>query len=121
MSGAMDKEKIYEELRNYHTNRFPEKIKNPRVNDLRIEFGEMEDSIIGMILSLISGNTEFVDATKELATFEDKLQTVMPTEGNDANRNLFATKIKWLGELLVMAKEANFKLRPIRIVRTAIR
>ncbi len=114
MSGALDKEKIYEVLRNYHTHHFPTKIKNATVNDLRLEFGQMEDKIIGMILSLANGKAEYVDSSKELANFEDKLNRNLPPNQEDATRNLFASKIVQLSDLLAMAKEAGFRLRPVR-------
>lgn len=113
MSGALDKEKIYEELRNYHTHLFPAKIKNPTVNELRVEFGQMEDKIIGMILSLANGKAEFVDSSKELANFADKLRRNMPAD-QEASRNLFAAKIGKLTQLLTVAKDAGFRLRPVR-------
>lgn len=112
---AINKEKIFEELRNYHTHRFPVKIKNAEVETLRVEFGEIEDRIVGMILSLVNGKAEFLDATKELNNFQDKLKRNLPADsGDDANRNLFATKITELTAVMAMAKDSGFKLRPIR-------
>lgn len=115
---ALAKEKIFEELRNYHTHQFPA-IKSPEMNNLRTEFGAMEDRIVGMILSTISGRAEFIDFAKELDTFQDKLKRTMPADGNndETSRNLFASKISQLSEMMALAKESGFKLRPVKVAR----
>ena len=115
MSGALDKEKIYDVLRVYHTHQFPVKIKDPVVDNLRNEFTQMEDQIISMILSLANGKAEFIDPSKELGNFQNKLQRNLPSDSDqDANRNLFTNKINELNNLLTMAKDAGFRLRPVR-------
>lgn len=114
---ALAKEKIFEELRNYHTHQFPA-IKSPEMNNLRTEFAAMEDRIVGMILSTISGRAEFIDSAKELDTFQDKLKRTMPADGGDeTSRNLFASKISQLSEMMALAKESGFKLRPVKAIR----
>jgi hypothetical protein len=110
---ALDKEKIFEELRNYHTQKFTT-IKNPELNDLRTEFVEMEDRIVGMILSLVNGKAEFSDATKELVKFQKKLERTAPAKSDEASRNLFVAKIGKLENLLAFAKKSDFKLKKIR-------
>ena len=118
---VIDREKIYGELRNYHLEQFPN-ITNPRVNNLRVEFGVIEDTIIGMILSLVNGKAEFIDTTNELNAFRDRLKIVMPAGlEEDANRNLFASKLERLGDLLVLAKESHFKLRTVRVAKSMAR
>jgi hypothetical protein len=115
---VIDKEKIYVELRNYHLEQFSDSV-NPRINKLRVEFGTIEDNIIGMILSLVNGKAEFVDAASELNAFQDKLRVVVPDE--DINKNLFMSKIQQLMDLLVLVKESNFKLRTVRVAKAAVR
>jgi hypothetical protein len=71
-----------------------------------------------MILSTISGRAEFIDSAKELNTFQDKLKRTMPADGNDeTSRNLFASKISQLSEMMALAKESGFKLRPVKAAR----
>lgn len=113
MSGAMNKEKIFEELRNYHLTQFSDKI-SLEVNNLKIEFGLIEDKIIGMLLSLVNGKGEFIDSAQELNTFRDKLNTAASDDIDTASRNLFASKIGKLLDIMVFAKESNFKLRTVR-------
>jgi len=111
---ALNKEKIFEELRNYHTQQFPAKIKNPVMDNLRNEFAVMEDRIVGMILSLVSGKSEFVDSTNELNSFQAKVKTSTPENEEHANKNIFAAKISKLAELVSFAKESGFKLKTVR-------
>ena len=116
---AIYKEKIFEELRNYHTRRLPAKIENPQVDDLRTKFNLVEDRIVGMILSLVNGKTEFVDSTKELNTFETALNSMPANSEDEANKNIFVSKIKSLGEIMIMARESDFKLRKVRGAKPA--
>lgn len=115
---AIGKEKIFEELRNYHTHQFPVKIKNLAVDNLRTEFVVLEDKIVTMVLSLISGKTEFVDATKDLDMFQNKLERTMANDdGNEISKNLFVAKISKLSEIMIIAKDSDFKLKPVRIAK----
>jgi hypothetical protein len=42
----------------------------------------------------------------------------MPADGNDeTSRNLFASKISQLSEMMALAKESGFKLRPVKAAR----
>ena len=109
----VNKEKIFEELRNYHVQQFPDKFKNPIVSDLRVEFGDLEDKIVGMILSLVNGKAEFLDSTADLNSFQDKLTRTLPEDGaNDANRNLFTSKISLLTDLMVWQKNRILNSKP---------
>jgi hypothetical protein len=112
---AINQEKIYEELRNYHTNQFPD-TKNSEVENLRTEFGVIEDKIIGMLLSLMSGKTEFVDITKELNIFKEKIANHLPDVDN--SKQIFISKISKLFEIMAQAKESNFQMKKTRIVRS---
>ena len=108
---AIDKEKVFDELRNYHTQRFPEKIKNPELDSLRREFIEMEDRVVSMILSLVNGKAEFIDPSKELASFQKRLE---PISTDAATKNIFSEKILKLEGLMAFAKNSDFKLKRIR-------
>ena len=119
---ALDKEKIFEELRNYHTDKFPANIKNLELNNLRIEFAEMEDRIVSMILSLVAGKAEFVDSSKDLLSFQKKFEmTAIADKSDQASRNLFVSKIGKLEELLEFAKKSDFKLRRVKLSKYADR
>src|SRR3989338_7140570 len=119
---ALDKEKIFEELRNYHTDKFPANIKNLELNNLRIEFAEMEDRIVSMILSLVAGKAEFVDSSKDLLSFQKKFEMTATADKRDqASRNLFVSKIGKLEELLEFAKKSDFKLRRVKLSKYADR
>jgi hypothetical protein len=111
---AIDKEKIYEKLRSYHTDKFPAKMNNQEVETLKDKFSLVEDRIVGMILSLVNGKTEYVDSTKELATFQDALKSMPTSGGDEANKSLFASKIDKLVEIMTMAKDSDFQLRKVR-------
>ncbi len=118
---ANNKEAVFEELRNYHTERFPEKIEDSQLHDLRIKFGELEDQIIGMILSLVNGKTEFVDSSEDLNSFQDRLNTISRGEKqNDPVENIFASKISKLLEILDLTKKFDFQLRPARRAKAVV-
>ncbi len=119
---AINKEKIFEQLRNYHLRQFPATVKNLQVNDLRAEFAVIEDKVIGMLLRLVDGKEEFADTTVELNTFQDKINRHMPQNGEDEeSKNLFATKISQLLGILALAKESGFKLRPVKGYRAMVK
>lgn len=119
---AMNKEKIFEELRNYHLQQFPTTVTDVQVNELRTEFATIEDKVIGMLLRLVDGKEEFVDTTGELNSFQEKINRHMPQNGeDDESKNLFATKISQLLGILALAKESGFKLRPVRGYRAMVR
>ena len=112
---AINKERIFEQLRNYHLQQFPATVKNLRVNEFRAEFGTIEDKVIGMLLKLVDGKEEFADSTSELNAFQDKINRHMPENGEDEeSRNLFITKIGQLSGILTLAKESGFTLRSIK-------
>ncbi|HEX3095523.1 MAG TPA: hypothetical protein VHQ20_00200, partial [Patescibacteria group bacterium] len=58
---AIDKERIFVELRKYHTDQFPDKLANEDMQALRAEFQIIEDDIVTMLLSLVNGKLGFVD------------------------------------------------------------
>ncbi len=113
---AMDKEKIFVELRKYHTEQFPDKLVNEDMQNLREEFQVIEDDIVTMLLSLVNGKLGFVDFKKELTEFENKVKISKNTTKSEVeNRNLFMSKISLLKELLVIAENAVFKLKIPRV------
>jgi hypothetical protein len=114
------KEKIYEELRQYHVEAFPAKLASDRIKDLKIQFVALEDRVIGMLLSLVNGKAVFTDDSSELNAFKQKIEN--PSAVNPEEENtlaVFVSKINRLLEMLTMAKNANFQLRKIRIKKTA--
>jgi hypothetical protein len=108
---AIDKEKIFEKLRTYHTDKFPAKINNAEVDDLKNKFNVAEDRIIGMVLSLVNGKAEYVDSAKELGIFQSTLKSIRTSDTDEANKVLFESKIDKLIEIMNMAKNSDFRLR----------
>lgn len=102
---AINKEKVFEKLRTYHAEA-KGKFKGPQAESLQEEFDAMEDKIVSMVLSLVSGKAEFKDSSGELAEFEHKLR-------EDAKK-FFASKIEHLNEIMEVAKDSGFTLRPVR-------
>ena len=117
---AIDKEKIFVELRKYHTEEFPEKLANEEMQALREEFQIIEDDIVTMLLSLVNGKLGFVDFKKELADFTEKVKVLKTGDrSEDENRNFFLAKIAHLKELLEIAEHAIFKLKVPRVPKAA--
>ncbi len=112
---ALAKEKIFVELREYHTHHFPTKVKNQVVSNLIAEFEILEDKFISMILSLASGKLEFVDTTEELNKFQERLDKTVPDNGSDGvSKDLFTSKINKLLEISNFAKATGFQLRRVK-------
>lgn len=117
---AIDKEKIFVELRKYHTEQFPDKLASENMQTLRDEFLIIEDNIVTMLLSLVNGKLGFVDFEPELASFQKKVKvTKVSDRKEDDNRNFFLAKIAHLNELLLIAKGAIFKLKVPRVPKVA--
>lgn len=115
---AIDKEKIFVELRKYHTEEFPEKLATEEMQTLREEFSEIEDNIVTMLLSLVNGKLGFVDFEQELNAFAKKIKSTKTTDrAEDKNREFFITKIAHLNQLLLIAKSAIFKLKIPRVAK----
>ena len=113
---AIDKEKIFVELRKYHTEQFPDKLVNEDMQELREEFQVIEDDIVTMLLSLVNGKLAFVDFDKELKSFQNKIKiTKAGDRKEDENRQFFQAKITHLQELLEIAKASIFKLKIPRV------
>ena len=116
---AFEKEKIFVELRKYHTDEFPERMATSKMQQLREEFSVLEDSIINMLLNLVNGKVAFVDHTAELGAFADRVK-VKPSgdRSEDDNRRLFISKIEQLKNVLELGRNSNFTLRVPRTKRT---
>jgi len=110
---AMDKEKIFEKLRNYHEEKFPSKIENVEISALRDEFQILEEKTVSMILSLVYGRGQFTDSSTSLTAFTVKLGAInKETKNVDKSMNVFATKIQLLGNIVEMAKNSSFNFKP---------
>lgn len=114
----MDKEKIFVELRKYHTDAFSDKLSTPQMDELHEEFAELEDNTVSMLLSLVNGKSEFVDLSNNLAEFKKKIKVDKSTEKKEVeDRNFFTAKIEHLETILNMAKLAVFRLKVPRIAK----
>ncbi len=104
---ALNKEKIYEELRNYHANAFPDKFPTEKLDNLRAEFGVIEDEVISMLLGLVNGKRVIVELGDSVTNFQKKL--------NESEQEVFASKSAQLLDLMAMAKGFDFQLRKVRV------
>jgi hypothetical protein len=115
---AIDKEKIFVELRQYHTDSFSDKLSTKEMEELRIEFAELEDNIVTMLLNLVNGKVGYVDYQKELAAFQKKVKVSKTTNPDETkNRIFFSTKIEHLNQILDLARAAIFRLKIPRVAK----
>ena len=116
---AQEKENIFVELRKYHLDEFPKSLSSETMNELRTEFGEFEDKLVTMLLSLVNGRAEYVDLTPDLDKIKAKAEISASTEAiENSDRELLLSKIKQLSNILHMASVGTFPLkrkRPVRI------
>lgn len=112
---AIAKEKIIDELRNYHLPAFPDKLTTEHMDDMKTQFGLIEDKTIAMLLSLVNGKAIFADVGSELEAFKNKITSPSTSAVLEAgDRALFLTKIDKLMEIMNLAKVSNFQLRKVR-------
>jgi hypothetical protein len=115
---AIEKEKIFVELRKYHVNSFDSHLATPAMTEFRRQFQELEDRIVTMLLSLVNGKLIFEDLSPELSSFQEKLKiTKNKNHQEDDNRNFFIAKISHLNEILQLARAASFKLKTSRFAK----
>ncbi len=115
---AIEKEKIFVELRRYHTSEFPEKLPSQELTALRSEFGLIEDRVVAMLLRFVNGKSVFVDFSEELDSFQDKVKLAPSGEQRtEENKQLFFSKTRHLSEIIGIAKVSNFKLKTPRPTR----
>ncbi|HYE22788.1 MAG TPA: hypothetical protein VD998_04335 [Verrucomicrobiae bacterium] len=118
---AKDKEIVYDELRSYHLNVIPEKLSTETMNNYRIEFGLIEDKVVSMLLQLVNGKTAFVDHSKEIESFEEKVKLSATALNENHDRSLLSTKMGKLKEIVALAKLMPFELRKLRPKKIAKR
>ncbi len=115
-----NKEKILTEMRTYHTTPFAETLSSDIATALRVKFAVLEDEIIAMLLGLINGKVEFVDYTKQLATFEKEVKSLTTKDTQQKQeKELFTKKILQLIDICKLADDAKFTLRPLRYRKAA--
>ncbi len=118
---ALDKEKIFVELREYHTDAFSDKLSTPEMNELREEFAQVEDATVSMLLNLVNGKMAYSDMTGELSSFKNKVKITKSTDAKEVkDRTFFASKIEHLEKILSMAKSAVFHLKVPRGSKVAV-
>ncbi len=115
---AIEKEQIFTELRKYHTEEFPMPLTNKDMTSLLSEFRGLEDRIISMLLSLVSGKVAFVDLSSELKAFKQKVK--IKTSGDrdeDITRTMFLSKLAQLSQIMNIAEVSTFKIKIPRVAR----
>ncbi len=119
---AVQKEQIYTELRKYHLDELPDVFANPGMNDLLIEYRNLEDEVIAMLLGLVNGKSEYVDLSNNLNEFVQKAKPILKGDESETDdRKHFADKSEQLAHILEMAKQASFTIRPPRKTRESTR
>lgn len=109
---AIDKEKIFVELRQYHTDVFPDKFSSPDLKDLHDDFVAVEDETVSMLLNLVNGKLAYVDLSQNLTDFKEKVKVVKTTDKTEIeDRTFFVSKIEQLEKILNMAQSATFHLK----------
>lgn len=117
---AIDKEKIFVELRQYHTDAFPDKLSSPVMEELREEYAELEDTAVSMLLNLVNGKTGYVEMDSEFKAFKEKIKVTKTSEkAEEEDRKFFTAKIEHLAVILDMAKNAIFRLKVPRVAKVA--
>ena len=116
---TLNKEKILIGLRAYHTNAFPSEFPNNEAARLKIEIETLEDAITSMLLKLINGKAEFMDSSDALNAFREKVIKQLAGSENVDYKNILLPKINQLSDLLAIAKESVFKLKPVKLVKVA--
>lgn len=120
MSGNQ-KEGIFVELRQYHLDEFPGKMSSDAYQSLREEFVGLEDELVNMILSLISGKAEYVDQSERLDGFIAKVVAAGDDSDNSkSDLEFFRTKVAHLKRILNQASKAGFPLRKQRPTRISL-
>jgi hypothetical protein len=115
---AIEKEQIFIELRKYHTEEFPASLSNQNMAQLLGEFRALEDRVISMLLSLVSGKVAFVDLSSDLKAFGQKVKIKSTGDrSEDADRTMFISKIEQLSQIMNIAEVATFKLKVPRVAR----
>lgn len=120
MSGNQ-KEGIFVELRQYHLDEFPAEMSSEAFKSLREEFAEIEEELVNMVLSLISGKAEYVDQDERLDSFMAKVKEAGDeSQSSKIDQEFFITKIAHLKRILSQASEAGFPLRKQRPTRVSL-
>jgi hypothetical protein len=119
---AIQKEQIYVELRKYHLDELPESLSNSGMNELLSEYRELEDEAIAMLLGLVNGKSEYVDLSGHFAAFLEKAKPEPKASKVEKAELLhFADKLDQLDQIIKMAHQASFTMRPPRKVRESTR
>ncbi len=117
--GIINKEKILTGLREYHSIVLPAQFPSKETAALTSEIEEMEDNITGMLLKLINGKAEFADFSEALNSLRAKALVLLADTKNLNYKNILIAKFDQLADLLAIAKQSAFKLRPVKLVKVA--
>ncbi len=116
---AINKEKVYDQLRSYHVDAFPEVMSTDFMTTLRAEFATIEDAFVSMILGLVNGKTLFVDFTDKLTAFQKRIDDNASDRAETKDREQFTRKNKMLNEIMISARDYNFQLHRVRMAKAA--
>lgn len=101
------REALFDLMRNYHLNVFPDSFATKELAELRENFQRIEEQTISMILSFVYGKAGFVDSSQKLSYFID--ESAKLPKGD--LKVLYTSKIEQLQNLLKVA-ETQSKMDP---------
>jgi hypothetical protein len=100
---VMGREKLFNLMREYHSNRFPESFPTKELTELRANFGRIEDQVVSMAMGFTYGRGEFVDSTHELTYFKNQSAKLASSD----LKNIYQTKIEQITDLLNLVKSQS--------------
>jgi hypothetical protein len=104
---VMGREKLFNLMREYHSNKFPDTFPTKELTELRANFGRIEDQVISMTMGFTYGKGDFVDSTHELTYFKDQSAKLAPGD----LKNMYQAKIEQIAALLDLVKSQDAQVR----------
>lgn len=101
-----DKEKVYEELRNYHTHELPD-ITNTEMESLRNKFAIIEEKIVMMLVRFANGNEPYADMASDIETFKSQLKLFSNSRKDKTMVDSLSLKISNLNGIMLFAKSLS--------------
>ncbi len=98
-----DKEKIYEELRNYHIHKLPEET-NFEMESLKNKFLLIEDKIVMMLVRFVNEKQLYIDMTNDLEVIKTQLKLFSNSRKDKTMVDSLSLKISNLNGIMIFAK-----------------
>jgi hypothetical protein len=98
-----NKEKIYEELRNYHAHKLPE-ITNVEMEGIRNKFLFVEEEIVMMLVRFVNEKELYIDMASDLETLKTQLKLFSNSRKDRTMVDSISLKISKLSGIMLVAK-----------------